>query len=100
MSSDSLTDELLVLVGFLLTSARGLVDEPKSYGPFRLLDAAGRLLAAMDQQGFLDDPMTEFRSQIDQERFELSEDDALFTKLDELSLQWTELMTQRSWVLP
>lgn len=39
------------LVGFLIVSARGLMDEPSDYGPMRLLDAAGRMVEALEAQG-------------------------------------------------
>jgi len=95
-NGEGLRDELLLLVGFLLTSARGLVDEPKSYGPSRLLDAVGRVLAMMDEQGMLDDSLREVRAEIDGERFGPMDEEGLFVKLlDELALRWTELMAGR-----
>jgi hypothetical protein len=39
------------LVGLLIVSARGLMDEPSDYGPLRLLDAAGRMVEALEEQG-------------------------------------------------
>ena len=39
------------VVGFLVVSARGLMDEPAEYGPMRLLDAADRLAQALEEQG-------------------------------------------------
>jgi len=36
-------EEALELLAFLVTSARGLVDEPREYGPRRLLRAAQKL---------------------------------------------------------
>jgi len=39
------------LVGFLIVSARGLMDEPSGYGPLRILDAAGRMVEALEEQG-------------------------------------------------
>lgn len=39
------------LVGFLVVGARGLMDEPEGYGPMRLLDAADRLVEALEEQG-------------------------------------------------
>jgi len=38
--------EALDLLTFLLTAARGLMDEPLDYGPLRLLQAAERLCSA------------------------------------------------------
>ena len=39
------------VVGFLVVSARGLMDEPAEYGPMRLLDAADRLVQTLDELG-------------------------------------------------
>ena len=39
------------VVGFLVVSARGLIDEPAHYGPMRLLDAAARVVDALEEQG-------------------------------------------------
>ena len=47
MNQGALRHDLFLLVGYLLTSAHGVYDEPAGYGPFRLLDTAGRLLATM-----------------------------------------------------
>jgi len=41
-------EEMFNLAAFMVTSARGLYDEPADYGPFRLVDTAGRLLAALE----------------------------------------------------
>jgi len=37
-------DDVFELLTFLVTSARGCVDEPETYGTFRLIDAGSRLL--------------------------------------------------------
>jgi hypothetical protein len=93
--TDDLTNDLLLLVGFLLTSAHGLVDEPKSYGPTPLLDAAGRVLEMMDQQGMLDDSLREIRAEIDRELSASMDQERLLAKLDELALRWTESIADR-----
>lgn len=36
-------DQVVELLAFLVTAARGLMYEPNNYGPMRLLDAAERL---------------------------------------------------------
>ncbi|MGB3906688.1 MAG: DUF6092 family protein [Anaerolineae bacterium] len=95
MSTDNFENELLLLVGFLLTSAHGLVDEPRSYGPTRLLDAAGRLLAMMDERGMLDGSLREIRAEIDCELSASMDQERLLAKLDELALRWTELIADR-----
>lgn len=90
MTTEDLRDELLLLVGFMLTSARGLVEEPKSYGPSRLLDAAGRVLDTMDEQSMLDQSLQEIKAQIDDERFGPMDDEGFVARLDDLAVNWTE----------
>ncbi len=90
MTTEDLRDELLLLVGFMLTSARGLVEEPKSYGPSRLLDAAGRVLDTMEEHGMLDQSLREVKAQIDDERFGPMDDEGFVARLDDLAVNWTE----------
>jgi hypothetical protein len=52
LDRDELAAALEEVVGFLVVSARGLMDEPAEYGPMRLLDAADRLVQALEEQGF------------------------------------------------
>lgn len=39
------------LLSFLITSARGCIDEPQLYGSLRLIDAAARLIDIMREEG-------------------------------------------------
>ncbi len=54
MDEAALQQDLFILLGFLLASAHGLYEEPRGYGPFRLLDAARRLAEAMGRHGMAD----------------------------------------------
>jgi hypothetical protein len=93
MKSDEMIEQLMELVGFLLSSARGLLEEPHSYAIFRLLDAAGRLLEVMDEQGLLDDSLQEIKAQVDGMRFApMGEDEELAGELDALVVAWIERM--------
>lgn len=94
-NTEPLRDELLLLVGFLLTSAHGLLDEPQSYGPTRLLDAAGRVLDMMDEQGLIDDSLRGIKAQIDEERFGPMDEEGFPDRLDQLALRWTESIADR-----
>jgi hypothetical protein len=94
-NTEPLRDELLVLVGFLLTSAHGLLDEPQSYGPTRLLDAAGRVLDLMEEGGMLDDSLKEIKGIIDNERFGPMDEEGFPARLDQLALRWTESIADR-----
>lgn len=94
-SIDGLRDELLLLIGFLLTSARGLVDEPKSYGSARLVEAAGRALDLMDQHGLIDDSLRGIKAEIDDQRFGPMDEEGLPARLDQLALRWTESIADK-----
>ena len=95
MTTEDLTGELLLLIGFMLTSAHGLVDEPKSYGPARLVEAAGRLLDMMEERGMLDDSLKEIKGIIDNERFGPMDEEGFPARLDQLALMWTESIADR-----
>ncbi len=64
-------DYLLELVAFLATSARGCVDEPPSYGPFRLIDALSRLTDLPKYAPCLKDDefLHKIKTDIDQRKF-------------------------------
>ncbi len=85
-------DDLFLLLGYLLTSARGLADEPKSYGPFRLLDAAGRLLEIMKEHGMDDDFTKRALEQIDEVRFGPDDDERRLKLADQLSREFAEYL--------
>lgn len=92
MNDGTLRRDLFLLLGYLLTSARGLFDEPKGYGPFRLVDTAGRLLEIMDAHGLGDAFLGELHEDVAAERFGNSDDDELLAALDALCTRYaTEL---------
>jgi hypothetical protein len=88
MNTDELREDLVNFVGYLLTSAHGLYDEPAGYGPFRMLDAAGRLLAIIEKAEMADPFLKHLRQVIDEERFGSSDDQALRAFLDQACLQY------------
>lgn len=71
--SEDAAFELLV---FLITSARGCVDEPKLYGTFRLVDGASKLIGFVlenhpeQSEGFLRD----LKEEIDERKLSLMTD--------------------------
>ena len=54
------------LICYLIASARGLIAEPKLYGPMRLVDAAGRLIDLADHCGMHDARLEEIAKRIDE----------------------------------
>jgi hypothetical protein len=95
MNDESLHRDLFLLVGYLLTSAHGLYDEPPGYGPFRLMDATGRLLGIMKSHGMADPFLAQLEGVIEAERFGSSDDQELRDTLDDLCLQFAQELKQR-----
>jgi hypothetical protein len=95
MNDESLHRDLFLLVGYLLTSAHGLYDEPPGYGPFRLMDAAGRLLGIMRAHGMADPFLAKLEGAIEPERFGSSDDQELRATLDDLCQQFAQELRKR-----
>jgi len=95
MKDNTLHRDLFLLVGYLLTSARGLYDEPAGYGPFRLMDTAGRLLEIMQEHNLSDPFLVDIQNVIAAERFGTGSDEQLKTVLDQLSLRYAEQLKVR-----
>lgn len=68
IDTQALSDEMFLLLSYLLTSAQGLVGEPADYGVFRMIDASGRLLEIMENHGLVDDDLRQLKQAIDMER--------------------------------
>ena len=49
MDKESFEEEIFELVSYMAVSARNLLEEPARYGPFRLVDAASRLIDILDE---------------------------------------------------
>ncbi len=95
MNDDALRQDLFLLTGYLLTSAHGLYEEPAGYGPFRLMDAAGRLLAIMEAHGLANPFLQQLEDVIQAERFGHSDDQELHAILNELCLQYAAELKER-----
>jgi len=95
MANNSIQDDLFLLLGYLLTSAHGLYGEPQSYGPFRLMDAAGRLTGILRAHGMNDLFLEELEQAIDEQRFGTGSDDQLRERLAELCLRYTDQLKLR-----
>ena len=46
------------LLCYMGSSARGLLDEPISYGPFRLIDGISRLIGILEEEGIIDEKLS------------------------------------------
>lgn len=86
-------DYLLELVAFLATSARGCIDEPPLYGPFRLIDALSRLIELPKYATCLkdDDFLRKIKAEIEEKKFSVMSDTEEFQNmLDSIVRQVTK----------
>jgi hypothetical protein len=84
---------------FLATSARGCIDEPPLYGPFRLVEALSRLIDLYDHvPSFKKDAfLAEIKAEIDTKKFLVMSDPEGFKKfLDEMVRKFTVELKRRS----
>ncbi len=93
---EALNNDLFLLVGFLLSSASGLYEEPASYGPFRLLDAAGRLLGIMRSHGASDPFLHELEDKLAKERLGAMSDRPTRDILNDLVMRFATELKERT----
>lgn len=74
------------LLSFLIVSARNCVEEPKLYGPFRLIDGASRLIEILEKAGIEDPFFQEIKEKIEQKKYTVMGDKNQFIQfLDDLT---------------
>jgi hypothetical protein len=78
MKTDSLRFELLAFLSYLAVSARGCLNEPKEYGPFRLVDGMSRLLEICEFAGLSGEGWAELRDYIDAHKLDVMDEAADF----------------------
>lgn len=74
-------DEHFKLLAFLITSARGCVDEPLLYGPLRLVDAASKLIDIMRLEGKAVEKLDEIQRMINEGKHLVMYDEEAFIRL-------------------
>ena len=65
MSDNTLEEQIFELISYIVVSARNLLEEPARYGPFRLIDTAGRLIEILEKADMAGERLTEIRNKID-----------------------------------
>jgi len=90
-----LTDDHFKLLAFLITSARGCVDEPILYGPLRLVDAASRLIDIMEKEGKANEQILKLQELIEEKKDLVMYDEEAFVNfLDELSRELAKIIKE------
>ena len=98
MIPDELYRDLIDLVSYMTTSARGLLDEPRLYGPFRLIEGVSRICGFLNPQEETDQAfLSRLKERIDGDKFSVMSDEAVFTAmLDETVLLVAKQLRDRS----
>lgn len=77
----------------MITSACNLMYETKDYGPFRLIDAASRLIDILSENGLSSPELEKIRDHIEQGKFSImNEKTEFYSFLNELVLYITSLI--------
>ena len=85
MDREAFERRIFDLVGYMATSGRNLIDETQLYGPFRLVDAASRLIDILEQEGIGSSRLSTLRERIDAGKYSVMVDaDEFKNYLDEV----------------
>jgi len=93
---------LFDLIGYMITSARGLLDEPSEYGPLRLAEGVSRLCALLapppsGSGSRYQDLLARLKELVDAGKLSLMTDPPAFTRmLDQAVLEFTRGMKQQT----
>ena len=96
--ADRLEENLFELALFLLTSARGCLDEPRIYGSFRLMDALSKLCDVYSKSNRLESDkfLSQIKEQVDREKYKNIQSQEEFVKsMDDLLVKFTEELKRR-----
>jgi len=85
---DKLEKEIFELICYIIVSARNLDQETKMYGPFRLVDAASKLIEILEKNGIYDEFLSQVRTMIEANKYKVMTDKEEFIAfLDDLVLK-------------
>ncbi len=97
-AKESAEEYVFGLATYMLTSARGLVDEPPMYGPLRLVESISRLVELPEFATCIkrDSFLGEMKRKIDKNKFEVMASEERFVNfLDELIREFAAELKRR-----
>jgi hypothetical protein len=95
-NKDDLRNEIFELLCFMLSSARGLIDEPKAYGPFRIIDSVSRLITILEKHQLADDFLIKEKRKIEEGKYSVMDGEEKFKEfLDALMVDFAEELKKR-----
>ena len=96
LTNTELEQELFELICYMITSARNLIPENKLYGPFRLIDAASRLIDIVKKLDLKSPRFEAIQKQIEDSKYTVMDSDEEFTAfLESLVMSLVPLMENR-----
>ncbi|MBO8182501.1 MAG: hypothetical protein H0Z28_06880 [Archaeoglobus sp.] len=96
LKNRDLKDDLFELICFMLSSARGLMDEPKAYGPFRIIDSVSRLISILEKHQLADDFLVREKKKIEEGKYSVMDGEDKFREfLDGLMVDFAEELKKR-----
>jgi len=77
---------IIKLFIYMVTSARGCVDEPKIYGPFRIIDSISKLYSILKENNLMvNEEVSKIIEKIDEKKYSCMTDEKKFvTMLDDV----------------
>ena len=78
MRENSLEKRVFALIGYMITCARNLLEEPVTYGPFLILVSASRLISTLEMEELASPRLLSLRETIDEGKFSLIGDRVAF----------------------
>ena len=69
MNKAALEEQVFELISYMSVSARNLLTEPARYGPFRLVDAASRLVDALRENGLESPRLDRVQAKIEEGKY-------------------------------
>jgi len=85
---NKLKKEIFELLCYIIVSARNLHQEPRIYGPFRLVYTANKLIEILEKNGIHDEFISQVRTIIEANKYKMMTDEEGFVAfLDDLVLK-------------
>ena len=86
MDKKNFENQIFELVSYMATSACNLLEEPARYGPFRLVDAASRLIDILEESGNSSERLNSIRKQIESGKYSAMGTDEQFKEFLEVTV--------------
>jgi hypothetical protein len=81
LPAERLEADVFEVICYMITSAANLPRETKAYGPFRLVDAASRVISALEGSGIRSARLESIRGEIEQGKYVVMTDEEQFGRI-------------------